>query len=630
MKMYSTIPLTRTTVGAFAALAAAACGSQGANSVSSTGSVSGAQSGAGTSTSRSSNSGVSGQSSTGNQSSSAASSASCNDVTACGGSPVGTWTASSSCLQVSGPLNPQAMFGLSCTTAQATGSVQVTGTWTIHSDGSYTDGTTTTGTEQFTLPSNCLVLSGTTTTCSDIASVIQGGLYDTVTCNNATGGGCDCTATINQAGDPGLAFTGPSTTGTYTTANNVLTNADSLKYSYCVSGNTLTVTPQSTNPTLTGTIAFQGSGSSTSGSSSSPATGTSSSSTSSKSTSSSSSSSTGSMARGQGPCDIYAAASTPCAAAYSMVRGLYQSYAGPLYQVRAGSSSTNTGTGGTGTKDIGMTSDGYADTATQDSFCNNTVCTVSILYDQSGNKNNLTSAPAGLSGNGARTGDPDYESSATKLSLTAGGHKVYALYMNEYEGYRTGLGVVGKNMPLGNTSQGIYELADGTHYGTACCWDFGNVTTNPANYHTMNTLFFGTGFWGKGAGSGPWFEADVEGGVWAGGAAAGDPGGSNGSSPNTNSPSMHVNFAFGTVKTSSGKYEIRVADASTATNLTTTYNGTAPVTWDNQGGILLGIGGDNSNNSSGTFFEGAITAGLPADATDLNVLKNVQAVQYTK
>ena len=33
----------------------------------------------------------------------------------------------------------------------------------------------------------------------------------------------------------------------------------------------------------------------------------------------------------------------------------------------------------------------------------------------------------------------------------------------------------------------------------------------------MNTLFFGTAFWGKGAGSGPWFMGDFEGGVWAGG-----------------------------------------------------------------------------------------------------------------
>ena len=44
--------------------------------------------------------------------------------------------------------------------------------------------------------------------------------------------------------------------------------------------------------------------------------------------------------------------------------------------------------------------------------------------------------------------------------------------------------------------------------------------------------------------------------------------------------------------------------------------------------IILGIGGDNSNWSSGTFFEGAVTAGRPADDTDAAVLANVQAAKY--
>lgn len=47
-----------------------------------------------------------------------------------------------------------------------------------------------------------------------------------------------------------------------------------------------------------------------------------------------------------------------------------------------------------------------------------------------------------------------------------------------------------------------------------------------------------------------------------------------------------------------------------------------------EGGIVLGIGGDNSNSSDGTFLEGAITAGRPTDATDQAVLQNVQALRY--
>jgi hypothetical protein len=86
------------------------------------------------------------------------------------------------------------------------------------------------------------------------------------------------------------------------------------------------------------------------------------------------------------------------------------------------------GTGGT-TMDIGMTADGYADTTTQDNFCSGTTCTVSILYDQSGNQNDLQRGSAGPTGNGNRSGYDDYEAVATNFSITAGGHKVYALYM---------------------------------------------------------------------------------------------------------------------------------------------------------------------------------------------------------
>ena len=331
----------------------------------------------------------------------------------------------------------------------------------------------------------------------------------------------------------------------------------------------------------------------------------------------------------QRPCDIYGTA-TPCAAAYSTVRSLSSTYKGPLYQIRVGSSATNTGTGGT-LQDVNQTSDGYADVTTVDASCSaTTICTVSKLYDQSGNGNDLIRATAGPAGNGSRTNYDDYEAVITKVSMTAGGHKVYPLYIQVYGGYRSALGVKQKNVPSGNTPQGMYELVDGTHYGKACCWDFGNVSPDPNKYATMNTIFFGTGYWGKGAGNGPWFEDDFEGGVWAGGAAKGDPGASDGAVANTSNPSITATFAFATIKTTSGKYAIRVADASTATDLTTAYNGNSPSNNQNAGGVVLGVGGDNSNNSEGTFIEGAIVAGQPADATDKLILQNVQAVGYKK
>jgi len=446
----------------------------------------------------------------------------------------------------------------------------------------------------------------------------------------------------------GVVTASPNTDGNYTIASNTITITDDNSgstYPYCVAGTKLTVTPQSSGPTLTGTIVLESGASSTGGSGGggtggssgtggavtggsggsgvtggaggAPRTGGSGGGT-------STGGSTNPGTRTDGPCDIYAAANVPCGAAYSMVRALSKSYTGFLYQIRIGSSATNTGTGGT-LKDIGMTADGYADTAAVDAACpSGTICTVATLYDQSGNKNDLLRGPAGLPGNGDRSGENDYESNANGHSVTAGGHKVYVLYMNKFQGYRTPLNFMAKGTANGKKDQGIYELADGTHFGTACCWDFGSVSPDPKKYVTMNTLFFGTGFWGSGAPSGPWFMGDFEGGVWAGGT-----GGSNVNNPMN--PSMKVPFAFGVLHTPVGKYALRMADAATATDLVTAYDGGTPnKTWDNAGGIALGIGGDNSNNSSGTFYEGAMTNGSPSNATDLLILKNIQAVAYKK
>ena len=253
----------------------------------------------------------------------------------------------------------------------------------------------------------------------------------------------------------------------------------------------------------------------------------------------------------------------PCGAAYSTVRGAQKTYTGSLYQVRNMSSAMNTGSGGM-LKDIGMSADGFADTSVQDAFCSGTVCTFSIIYDQSGNGERPQGRARGLLATAERTRPcPTSSRARPRASLTVGGHKVYTLYMNAREGYRTPLNVKAKGVPMGNTAQGIYELADGTHAGNACCWDFGSVSPDPTKYVTMNTLFFGTGFWDKGAGSGPWFMGDFEGGVWAGGSASGT------GNTNSTNPSMKVPFALGILHTPVGKYALRMADVKTATDLTT-------------------------------------------------------------
>jgi len=341
----------------------------------------------------------------------------------------------------------------------------------------------------------------------------------------------------------------------------------------------------------------------------------------------------GATSNARGPCDIYQEAGQPCVAAYSTVRRLSSTYAGPLYQIRSGSSDQNTGSGGE-THDIGQTSDGFADAGVVDAACAATICTVSMLYDQSGKGNHLTVAKKGAQFAGPNAGTDDFESSATKGALMVGGHKIYSLYMEPRQGYR--LPRVGDGIPYRMEGpQGIYMLADGTRAGVGCCWDFGNSPPTATSFTEVNALFYGSGVASidtgaaiVGAGAGPWFMWDVGTFIYAGGATASDPALWN----NPLNPSLEVKFALGFHKsdprTSESKWALRMADVTTATAVTTAAQGASPRPLFYGGAVVLGIDAYNSNDSWGTFYEGAIVAGFPADDTEHAVLQNIKAVGY--
>ena len=118
------------------------------------------------------------------------------------------------------------------------------------------------------------------------------------------------------------------------------------------------------------------------------------------------------QAAGTLSCDIYASGGTPCVAAHSTTRALFGSYSGSLYQVRRWSDGATTNIGV-------LSAGGYANAATQDSFCSGTYCTIVRIYDQTSRHNDLTIAPGG----GANP-TADQGSNAAALPVTAGGHKV--------------------------------------------------------------------------------------------------------------------------------------------------------------------------------------------------------------
>jgi len=313
-----------------------------------------------------------------------------------------------------------------------------------------------------------------------------------------------------------------------------------------------------------------------------------------------------------GPCDIYASGGAPCVAAYSTVRALYGNFSGHLYRVTRASDAT--------TKDIGVLSTGgFADSAAQDTFCAGTTCTISIIYDQSPKGNDLTPGPAG-----GHVPTPDKPANATALSTTASGHTVYGVLITPGMGYRIDKT---SGVATGDEPETEYMVTSSNHLVNGCCFDYGNAETNNRDdgNGTMEAVYFGLGAnQGSGTGSGPWVEADLENGVWAGG--GNDP--VKGVPTNTPLTSAYVTAM---VVGRSGTFALKGGNAQTGT-LTTMYDGARPNGSYNpmkkQGAIILGIGGDNSDSGGGEFYEGVITSGNASAAADDAVQANIVGAGY--
>lgn len=316
-----------------------------------------------------------------------------------------------------------------------------------------------------------------------------------------------------------------------------------------------------------------------------------------------------------GPCDIYAAAGTPCVAAYSPTRALYASYNGPLYQVKRASDGA--------TRNVGLLSaGGYADASQQDAFCAGTSCVIPIVYDQSPNHNDLTPAPAGEQGAANAPAD------AAALPITVNGTKAYGLYLPPGVGYRRS-STVTLGTARGANPESMYEVASGTNVNSGCCSDFGNVETNTVDTGAghMDTLNLSTLGSVGATGRGPWVQADLEEGVFQGKTFVWTPNQGNASKFVT---AMLKNNGVNT-------FALKGGNAQTGA-LSTWYDGALPdgvdrfgSTWKPmklEGSIALGVGGDNSNRGTQSFFEGVMTSGYASDAAEASVQANIVAQQY--
>src|SRR6266704_1025593 len=329
--------------------------------------------------------------------------------------------------------------------------------------------------------------------------------------------------------------------------------------------------------------------------------------------------------RSQGPCDIYAAAGTPCVAAHSTTRALYASYNGALYRVMRLSDKQ--------VKDIGVVqpralpfpdAGGYADAAAQDAFCANTTCLITKVYDQSPNHNDLAQAPRG-GFSGPAMGGFNNLPIADMAPATISGHKAYGVFIEPGMGLRDNDPV---GTAVGDQPEGMYWVLDGHHFNDGCCFDYGNaeIDSRDDGNGTMETSYYGNATaWYHGPPPGPWVMTDQENNL----VGCVNPGSTSKLCPNL--PSMTSRFVTAVAKGEPHHWASPGGDAQQGA-LSTMFSGPrVDSSYDpmrKQGAIVLGNGGDNSNGSQGTFYEGVMTAGFPTDATDQQVQANVVAAKY--
>ena len=333
------------------------------------------------------------------------------------------------------------------------------------------------------------------------------------------------------------------------------------------------------------------------------------------------------LARPEGPCDVYERGGAPCVAAHSTTRALYAAYDGPLYQVMRQSDGK--------TLDIGVVkatasdAGGYADAAAQDAFCKDTYCWITVLYDQSGKGNHLYQAPRG-GFSGPAMGGYNNVPVADWAPVNVMGHKVYGIFIAPGMGLRL-------NDPVGTAvddqAEGQYWVISGHHYNSGCCFDYGNAETDSRDDGdgTMETTYFGNQpAWYHGEAPGPWIMTDQENNLV--GCVNDDPNDKFCEGLET------ITWRFVTAMADGEPHHWRSMGGNAQEgDLKVYYDGGRIRNERNsydpmrkQGAILLGNGGDNSNGSSGTFYEAAMTAPGTFPTQELNqaIQANVVAARY--
>jgi hypothetical protein len=221
----------------------------------------------------------------------------------------------------------------------------------------------------------------------------------------------------------------------------------------------------------------------------------------------------------------------------------------------------------------------------------------------------MTLAPKGGAAHGPGPNGQDIAAVANALPATIAGHKVYGIAISPGMGYRNDKA---KQTAVNGEPEGVYMVTSALNLNEKCCFDFGNAETNDldnkdGHMDAINIMCHGNP-------CSPDAGLDMEDGIYghlkvpAGTMFVTDMGASDG---------QH-NYAIYQGNAQSG--------GLTTTGVIPLPKGYQPM--KQEGAIILGIGGDNSNWATGYFFEGVMTKGMPTAESMKAVQKNIVAAGY--
>ena len=343
-----------------------------------------------------------------------------------------------------------------------------------------------------------------------------------------------------------------------------------------------------------------------------------------------------SLARPEGPCDIYATGGSPCVAAHSSTRALYASYKGPLYQVNAPIGRKNPRHWCGQNPVVKIRADMPTQPPRMHSVPIHTAGSPPSTTSQ-GKGNHLRQSPRGGTGNPTTMGGFNSLPIADMAPVTLMGHKVYGIFIEPGMGLRLD---DPKGTAVDDQAEGQYWVINGLHYNDGCCFDYGNaeIDSRDDGDGTMETTYFGNSTtWYHGPTPGPWTMTDQENNVV--GCVTDSP--TNKYCPDL--PTITWRFVTATTDGEPHHWRTMTGDAQGG-DLSIMFDGprvanekaTRPElisSYDpmrKQGAIDLGNGGDNGNWSQGTVYEAAMTAAgtFPTKETNQKIQANVVAAGY--